>query len=249
MNGHRHVIIINADDWGRSRAETDAAMDCFKAGRITSTSAMVFMNDSTRAAGMALDIGIDVGLHLNFSERFNGKGVPPQFASEHEPIVRFLSRSRYAQVVYHPGLKKRFLSVYKAQAEEFERLYGRPPSHVDGHHHMHLCTNMLLDGIIPKEQCVRRSFSFWPGEKGILNRAYRCCVDRWLSRRYRTAHYFLALSRHMQPDGLRRVSHLAREASVELMTHPVYPAEQDFLASDQFASFLQELKVGTYASI
>ena len=30
------MLIINADDWGRSLAETDAALECYKAGRITS---------------------------------------------------------------------------------------------------------------------------------------------------------------------------------------------------------------------
>src|SRR5437868_14435949 len=40
---------LNADDWGRSGAETDAALRCYKGGRITSVSAMVFMQDSERA--------------------------------------------------------------------------------------------------------------------------------------------------------------------------------------------------------
>jgi predicted glycoside hydrolase/deacetylase ChbG (UPF0249 family) len=47
------VLIINADDWGRSPAETDAALDCFSNGRITSVTAMVFMADSKRAADLA----------------------------------------------------------------------------------------------------------------------------------------------------------------------------------------------------
>src|SRR5437588_264599 len=37
------MIIINADDWGRSEAETDIALRCFKAGRITSVTAMVLV--------------------------------------------------------------------------------------------------------------------------------------------------------------------------------------------------------------
>ena len=46
------MLIINADDWGRSVAETDAALKCCKGGRITSLSAMAFMEDSERAADL-----------------------------------------------------------------------------------------------------------------------------------------------------------------------------------------------------
>jgi predicted glycoside hydrolase/deacetylase ChbG (UPF0249 family) len=51
-------------------AETDAAFKCYRGGRITSVSAMVFMQDSERAAKLANNSDLDVGLHLNFSEEF-----------------------------------------------------------------------------------------------------------------------------------------------------------------------------------
>ena len=44
------MLIINADALGRSKAETDAVILCHANGRITSTSAMVFMTDSERAS-------------------------------------------------------------------------------------------------------------------------------------------------------------------------------------------------------
>ena len=59
------MLIINADDWGRAVAETDAALRCYRAGRITSVSAMVFMHDSERAATLAKQEDLDAGLHLN----------------------------------------------------------------------------------------------------------------------------------------------------------------------------------------
>ena len=62
------MLIINADDWGRSRAETDAALRCYQGGRITSVSAMVFMADSERASELAKENELDMGLHLSFSE-------------------------------------------------------------------------------------------------------------------------------------------------------------------------------------
>src|SRR5437762_12918856 len=143
------MLIINADDWGRSPVETDAALRCYQQGRITSVSAMVFMGDSERAAELAKENKLDVGLHLNFAEPFTGKNYPAELDKYHGRTVRYLMGNKYAQLVYNPFLRREFAYSYEAQAEEFVRLFGRPPSHIDGHHHMHLCANMLLTNMIP----------------------------------------------------------------------------------------------------
>ncbi len=43
------VLIVNADDWGRDRETTDHTLECVVGGAVSSVSAMVFMEDSTRA--------------------------------------------------------------------------------------------------------------------------------------------------------------------------------------------------------
>jgi chitin disaccharide deacetylase len=240
------MLIINADDWGRSMAETDAALECFKERRITSASGMVFMADSERAADLSNANGLDVGLHLNFSEPFTDCKCPENLRHCHNPIVRFLRRNKYAQILYNPSLRKEFAYSFNAQAEEFARLYGKRPSHIDGHHHMHLCANLLLSKSIPAGMRLRRNFSFWPGEKGFLNRAYRGLVDRWLARRYRLADYFFDLTQCIEGKKLDRVAALAKSSNVELMTHPTVSAEKAFLMSDQFEVILQRLEIGGY---
>jgi predicted glycoside hydrolase/deacetylase ChbG (UPF0249 family) len=75
-----HVLIINAR-LGRSVAETDAAFKCYRGGRITCVSAMVFMHDSGRAAELAKANELDVGFHLNFSEELRIRGVQNNFES------------------------------------------------------------------------------------------------------------------------------------------------------------------------
>ena len=127
------------------------------------------------------------------------------------------------------------------------RLFDRPPSHIDGHRHQHLCMNVLLDGVIPNGTKVRRSFFFWPGEKGSLNRGYRGLVDKLLARRYRLTDYFFALSQSMKPDRMQRVIRLAQHAKVEIMTHPVNPAEYGYLTGDEYLTQLGKLDKGTYA--
>jgi predicted glycoside hydrolase/deacetylase ChbG (UPF0249 family) len=244
------MLIINADDWGRSAAETDAAFKCYRGRRITSISAMVFMQDSNRAARLAKDYELDdVGLHLNFSEEFTDWSCSEKLREHHGRIIRFLKRSKYAQLLHNPFLRKAFAYCYHAQVEEFVRLFEKSPSHIDGHHHMHLCANVLLSNMIPAGTKLRRNFSFWPGEKSILNRTYRWLVDRWLARRYRLADYFFDLTQCLQEKKLERVAALAKSTNVELMTHPIVNAEEEYLMSDEFRELLQRLEIGDYALV
>src|SRR5438552_7871352 len=219
------MLIINADDWGRSQAETDAAQRCYQKGRVTSISAMMFMEDSERAAELAKENELDVGLHLNFAEPFTGKNYPAKLGECHGRIVRYLMGNKYAQLVYNPFLRKEFAYSYETQTAEFLRLFGKPPSHIDGHHHMHLCCNMLLSDMIPAGMQMRRNFSFWTGEKSLLNRTYRALVDQWLARRFQLPDYFFDLTQCIREKKLDRMAALAKSNNVELMTHPVVQTE------------------------
>lgn len=244
------MLIINADDWGRSVAETDAALTCFRKRRITSVSAMVFMEDSERAAKLAKSYQLDnVGLHLNFSEEFTDKSCGETLKEHHRRIIRFLKGNKYAQLLYNPFLRKAFAYCYHAQVKEFVRLFERSPSHIDGHHHMHLCANLLLSKVLPSGMKLRRNFSFWPDEKSVLNRAYRGLVDSWLARRHRLPDYFFDLTQCTQEKKLERVIALAKSKNVELMTHPVLRTEADYLMSDEFQVILQRLETGGYALV
>ncbi len=243
------MLIINADDWGRSLAETDAAFRCYKAGRITSVSVMVFMADSERAAELAQENGLNVGLHLNLTEGFAANRIAATLENYHNKIAGFLTRNRYSQVLYNPFLRREFSYSCQAQVEEFTRLFGKPPSHLDGHHHMHLCANLLLSNLIPGGIKIRRNFSFRAGEKSRLNRAYRAFVDHWLARRYRLTDYFFDLTQSIRERKMDRVMALAESSKVELMTHPILELESEYLMSDQFQAMLQSLNVGSYALI
>jgi predicted glycoside hydrolase/deacetylase ChbG (UPF0249 family) len=244
------MLIINADDWGRSVVETDAALKCYRQRRITSVSAMVLMQDSKRAARLAKDYELDdVGLHLNFSEEFTDKNCSERLKEHHGRIIRFLKRGKYAQLLYNPFLRKAFAYCYYAQVEEFMRLFEKSPSHIDGHHHMHLCANVLFSSMIPGGTKLRRNFSFWPGEKTMLNRTYRWLVDRWLACRYRLTDYFFDLTECIQGEKLDRVATLAKSSNVELMTHPIVNAEQEYLMGDEFGIMLGRLNIGGYALV
>jgi chitin disaccharide deacetylase len=240
------MLIINADDWGRSRADTDAALACHRAGRITSASAMVFMEDSERAADLAKGCNVDIGLHVNFTKQFTTNNAPAKLREKQDRIAGFLTRSKYALLVYNPLLRQQFRDVFHAQLEEFVRIYGTRPSHFDGHQHMHLCTNMLVDAVIPAGEKIRRSFSFWPGEKSIVNRTYRSFIDGWLARRYHLPDFLFSLCYCLKTGRVSRALECARIANVELMTHPIVVHEYAFLMSENYFEMMQGLEKGSY---
>jgi len=242
------MIIINADDWGRCVTETQAALTCFQAGGLQSVSAMMFMEDSERSAKVAKEVGIDVGLHLNLNQKFTDN-KSAALAKAHERVVRFMSVSKYAQLLYHPGLRSAVSDVYHAQMDEFVRLYGRTPSHIDGHQHRHVCANMLLQKIIPSGEIVRRTFSYAPAENGRIYWMYGQLVDRTLIRRYRLTDYLFSLSRCLKTKTIDRVYELAKSATVELMTHPVVPIERAYLTSSAHLDRIADLPVGSFQNM
>ena len=244
------MLIINADDFGRTRQSTNRIVSCHNQGRVTSTSAMVFMEDSQRAAELAGESNIDVGLHLNFTQ----KPTQPQtqsslFCAYHDRIAAFLTRRKYNFLIYNPALRRQFEYVFQLQLEEFERLYSMSPSHIDGHHHMHLCTNMLIKTIIPKRQRVRRNFSFARGEKNLLNRIYRRIIDKGLERKYLIADYFFSLADVVKTDQIKRVLNLAKTAIVELETHPELDEEFEWLMGDAFFQTFSGVKTITHSQL
>lgn len=243
------MLILNADDWGRTAEETEAAAECFRLGRLSSVTAMVFMRDSERAAERAGQLGLDVGLHLNLIQPYESAVPDPQVACDQGKIIAFLRSGRFASARYSPGLHDTFQRTYRAQYDEFLRLYGRAPSHIDGHHHFHLCANMLVGQVYGEGTKLRPSFHFWRGEKALINRAYRSSINWWIRRRHRTPDYFFALPQCMTLPRLERVTELARTASVEIMTHPSNTEEREFLTGAGFERAFSFLELGTYSDL
>jgi chitin disaccharide deacetylase len=223
-------LIVNADDWGQDKHTTREILGCVLAGGVSSVSAMVFMEDSERAAAIARERGIDTGLHLNFTSPFSAPGTPRRLIEHQQRVTRYLRGHRFARVVFNPVLTGSFGYVLAAQLEEYRRLYGMDPERIDGHHHMHLCANILFPRLLPSGTLVRRNFCFHPGEKSAVNRTYRRLVDGMLMRRHRLVDFLFNLA-PLEPLGrLDRIWTLARRFVVEIETHPVNRDEYEFLS-------------------
>jgi len=230
-------LIVNADDWGSDCNTTNRTLECVSRRVVSSVSGMVFMKDSERAAMLALERGIDVGLHLNFTTPFSALQCSSKLVEHQERCRRFLISHRFAPVVYHPGLKESFRYVAESQKDEFGRLYSCRPCRIDGHHHMHLCANVLLGDLLPPGIIVRRNFSFKRGERGPINRAYRILEDWWLARRYRITDFFFSLRPVIPDSRLESICSLSDRYSVEVETHPSNPEEFRFLLSEEWVRY------------
>lgn len=237
------VVIVNADDWGRDTLTTDRILACVLGGSVSSASAMVFMADSERAAGLARLHGVDAGLHLNFTLPFTSSACPPRLLRHQEKLARFLKSFWRASLVYHPGLASSFDYVVKAQMEEYQRLFGATAGRVDGHHHMHLCANVMVQRLLPKGIVVRRNLSFGPGEKGYVNRLLRRQQDRRLARRYRIADYFFDLLPIEPRTRLERILALADRFDVEVESHPARDGEYTFLMNGGLKRYAENVAV------
>jgi chitin disaccharide deacetylase len=107
--GATRTLVVNADDFGASEGVNRGILHAHVHGIVTSTSLMVTGRASEQAAELAREHPeLGVGLHWDL----DGERVPLEDA---RAVRRELTR----------------------QLDAFDRLMGRPPTHVDSHHHVH----------------------------------------------------------------------------------------------------------------
>jgi chitin disaccharide deacetylase len=113
------VLIVNADDFGRSPGVNRGVIRGHEQGVVTSATLMVRWPAAEEAAAYARRSGLSVGLHLDLGEWEYRDG------QWHELY----------QVV--PETPEAVTAELDRQLERLERLIGRPPTHLDSHQHVH----------------------------------------------------------------------------------------------------------------
>ena len=245
------LLIINGDDWGLKRDQTDAILACYRARRVTSASGMVYMADSARAAALARDDDVPVGLHLNLAEVFDASDIDPDVQDRQRRLVGHLSRGVWHRWGFAPTLRATVDLAIADQFAEFLRLYGRPPTHVDGHEHLHTNLTVLLSRELPAGMKMRPSFTFARGEKPWINRAMRASTNRIARRRHPGPTYFVSIRRVHPALGGSGFDALDRfaDGAVEVMTHPGWPDEFEALMSEEWRAALERRRLGSYRDL
>jgi predicted glycoside hydrolase/deacetylase ChbG (UPF0249 family) len=254
MTSASGLLIVNADDLGRTAAETDAILACWGAGGITSATHMVWMEDSARAAELARAAGLPTGLHLNLADGYTSADVPADVRERQAKLARALrvGESRLRPLLYNPRLRGTVNAVIADQLAAFRSLHGVEPTHLDGHHHTHLVPTALLSRSLPRGMKARRAFTFLPGERSAPSRAVRRARNTLIARRFRTTDWLFDL-RELHPDlgggGLDGKLELARSATVEVMAHPGAADERELLTGEEWRVAIGPLSRGSFADL
>ncbi len=243
------LLIINADDWGADRPTTQAIWRCYDARTVTSVSAMVFMADSEHAAELALAQGVSAGLHLNLTEPFTGSEVDEGTRRRQARLAEYYAGPDRRRWGISPA---RFTEVERAideQFAEYRRLYGREPSHLDGHEHIHQSVGVLAARTIPAGVKMRPSFTYLPGEKSWPNRRVRSVVNGAMRTRFAAPRYFFSI-RDMHPalggSSMHEKLALSSGSAVEVMTHPAWEDELEILLDPAWLELIAERPLGSY---
>ncbi|HEX8690638.1 MAG TPA: ChbG/HpnK family deacetylase [Solirubrobacterales bacterium] len=249
----RGLIIVNADDWGYDEATTAAISDCYRAGGLTSTTAMLFMEDSARAAAHAKDHpGLGIGLHLNLVEEYSDPKTPPAVRDRQRRLIEYSRLLRLRRWVYDPSSRHAVNRVIADQFQRFVDLYGRMPTHLDGHHHCHLAANVLLSPAVPTGTKIRNALE----DKHLPNPitdTLRWARARMIARRFTTTDRFLSVETFW-PDlqGLPPTDGFddpIAAPTLEVMVHPAFPHEYGPLQSREWVEALKRLPVGTFEDL
>jgi chitin disaccharide deacetylase len=114
------VLIVNADDFGRSPGVNRGVIRAHEQGIVTSATLMVRWPAAEEAAAYARESdSLSVGLHVDLGEWVYRDGE---------------WQTRYEVV---PETPDAVAAELDRQLEQFERLVGRPPTHLDSHQHVH----------------------------------------------------------------------------------------------------------------
>jgi predicted glycoside hydrolase/deacetylase ChbG (UPF0249 family) len=105
-------LIVNADDYGYGRSYDRGILEAARARALDAVSAMVLREGCDPEP--LLETGVEVGLHLELP---GWRGELPHPAG--------------------PGDREAAITALRDQLRRFGELFGRPPAHLDGHHHCH----------------------------------------------------------------------------------------------------------------
>ena len=156
----------------------------------------------------------------------------------------------HAHKAWHPRALRLVRRAVEDQLAEFERLYGRPPTHIDGHQHVHLSPTVVLSWKAPRRLPQRRTVN-WPPAAGLGARLKRAARDLSTAR-LNTPDWLVSI-RTVHPafggSGIDELLARSATASVEIMVHPQWRDELELLTSPGWLSELRGHPLGSFADL
>ena len=128
-------IIVNADDFGLTRAISERIIEIYKKGNLSSTSIIANTPSTDYAVQLAKNnLGLGVGLHFNITE---GKAITGE-STLTDSKGFFLNKSKINLGVFFNKIKPIELK-YELEAQyNYLKNKGLLITHIDSHQHMHM---------------------------------------------------------------------------------------------------------------
>jgi chitin disaccharide deacetylase len=136
-------LIVNADDFGLTVGVSQGILHAHRDGLVTSTTVLASLPPQEELDAGAAGSGLGLGLHFNLTW---GRPVSPAgtVASLVDGEGRFGRDLSVLQARARPDEVRR---ECEAQIEAFARRFGRAPTHLDSHHHVHRLPR-VMDAVV-----------------------------------------------------------------------------------------------------
>ena len=233
MPATQKLLVVNADDLGRTPGINAGIFEAHRRGIVTSATLMVgFPAAAAAAAEWAAHPDLGVGLHvaLTGGAPTLPPGQVPSLVDEQgrlPPRPEGLAGARPDEV----------LAEVRSQLRRFRELTGRSPTHLDSHHHAHRLP-VVLDAVVAVAREAGlpvRNASREVGER--LRRAGIATTDGFVER------FFGAEARL---EVLREILGALGPGATELMCHPALVDDELRGTSSYAEERAQELVVLTH---
>lgn len=239
------VLIVNADDWGYSERVTQAIVHGFDEGTVSSTTAMVWQRDSERAAEIARERRLPVGLHLNLTAPYRADEVPARPRERQLRLTEQFGKQGWRVPDVFTGDRTLLRDTIRDQLDRFREDIGEP-THLDGHHHVHVHNEVLelLPEILPADLPVRAVPRTPPRSDDERDAREAGLYARW------PAPDLVWEFHHLHPElggaGLEWLDR-AQTMTVEIVTHPAEDNER--LDGAAWRAATGGLELGSYRDL
>ncbi|MEL4014450.1 chitin disaccharide deacetylase [Dryocola clanedunensis] len=233
------LLIVNADDFGLCKAQNYGIIEAFSHGVVTSTTAMVNAAGIGHAAALSKahpDLAVGMHFVLTLGRPLSAM---PGLTRENGELGKWIWEMGEAGTLPLDEIEHEL----ECQFARFIDLFGRLPTHLDSHHHVH-----MIPQIFPIVEAFAK-------EKGIAIRIDRDDLRKGemklqgakSSQGFDSGFYGEAISEALFLATLER-STARSEQSLEIMCHPSF-VDNTILASKYCYPRLAELDVLTSASL
>ena len=229
-------LVINADDLGANAARTHGIFQAFEQGIVKSATLLCNSIHSQTAAKWAREKGLPTGLHLNLTEGFP-ISTPEDVSTLLHGNGEFMNRDELKRAIHENLVDPVHVErEIRTQMEWFYDHHGAP-THVDGHHHVHIHPYIapllipVLDryGVafvrIPEETLPPPGYEIPPEElakAAAISAQAKEARTLYVANGLRSTDHFrgLALCGHASKRNLRHTLSRMPEGTTELMVHP-----------------------------